>query len=624
MRRLFSREYWLLLLLLLAAFALRVYRLDYFSLRGDESFTVLFVLKPFAQMWNEILTVEPNPPLLYLALRGWIGLAGASEFATRYFSVFFGVLCVALIYRLAREIFRPRGQAVIAFIAAAILAINPYQIWHSQDVRNYTMWPALSLVALIFFWQWLSARGQSRAPLMWFVIAELAALYTHYYEAFTLLALNVFVFVTLWHKREKLVPWILAQLALAIFYLPYPLVWSNRVASYGEGSGKQGVALWEIAQRTFSTFMLGETLDAAALQVLWVLLAIAAGASWLWLLKQDRRCALFFALYAGIPTLAVFILNTSRPLFLERYLNGIAPAYYLVLAYGIAALGEIRWRAIPVPARRLIGAFAFAALAVVAWLGLSNYFYNPAYAKSPDWRGLTRIINEGAQRGDIIVQNFPETSLLYYDRSKLPLVVYPETYLPDSETPRALNAMNANYQRVWFVPAAPDFWDPDGYVEAWLNQHDDFLQDGQAGDLKLRLYATPSQYLDAMHKVDAQVDEVATLLGYRTAREGDRLRVVLYWRARGTPVMNYDGFARLLTADGKELAEVAHAPVDGAVPTTQWRKNQIIVDQYELPLDANGVAIEVGMLNPANGVRLPVSGTSASPNPDSIRLPLAP
>ena len=64
---------------MLVAFALRAYRLDFFSLRGDESFTVLFVQKPFAQMWYETLTVEPNPPLLYLMLRAWIALAGAVD-----------------------------------------------------------------------------------------------------------------------------------------------------------------------------------------------------------------------------------------------------------------------------------------------------------------------------------------------------------------------------------------------------------------------------------------------------------------------------------------------------------------------------------------------------------------
>lgn len=58
----FPKSYLLVLALILLAFALRVYRLDAFSLRGDESFTVLFVQKPLAQMWHETLTVEPNPP----------------------------------------------------------------------------------------------------------------------------------------------------------------------------------------------------------------------------------------------------------------------------------------------------------------------------------------------------------------------------------------------------------------------------------------------------------------------------------------------------------------------------------------------------------------------------------
>ena len=138
----FLKRYGLILLIVLLAFALRMYRLDFFSLRGDESFTVLFVLKPLAQMWRETLTVEPNPPLLYFLLRGWVMLAGDGEFATRFFSACFGVLCVPLLYRLAREIFSARR---IGLVAAFIIAINPYQIWHSQDVRNYTIWPALSL-----------------------------------------------------------------------------------------------------------------------------------------------------------------------------------------------------------------------------------------------------------------------------------------------------------------------------------------------------------------------------------------------------------------------------------------------------------------------------------------------
>jgi uncharacterized membrane protein len=176
------KKFWLLGLILLA-FAVRMYRLDAFALRGDESFTVLFVQRTWEGLWRGISTIEPNPPLMYLALRVWIAIAGASEFVTRYFALFFGMLGVPLLYRLAREMFRSN---IIALVAAALMAINPYQIWHSQDVRNYTMWPTLSLLALVFFWRWWRKEtsdyrlATNDYSLILYVVATLASLYTHY------------------------------------------------------------------------------------------------------------------------------------------------------------------------------------------------------------------------------------------------------------------------------------------------------------------------------------------------------------------------------------------------------------------------------------------------------------
>ena len=597
----FPKMYLVLWGIVLLAFALRVYRLDFFSLRGDESFTVLFVQKPFAQMWHETLTVEPNPPLLYLMLRGWIALAGDSEFVTRFFSVVFGVLSVPLGWRVARELF---SHESVALVAAFLLAINPYQIWHSQDVRNYTMWAALSLLALVLFWKWYR-RGEplwspttSGKALLFFVFAELAALYAHYYEAFILLALNGFVFATLWRERKKMWEWIGAQIVLAILYLPYPLILSNRVSSYGEGSGRQGVALWDIARETFSAFVLSDTLAENLRAWVWIPFALLALAGLVFLWQREGRRGFFFVLYLAVPTLCVFGLNTIRPLYLERYLNGIAPAYYLLIAFGIGAVVEqiaARMRllqagahkALPLRFASRVSLVAFLIpIAFVAYLALANYWTNPAYAKAPDWRGLARIINTNAQRGDLIVQNFPETSLLYYDKSKLPLVVYPETFLPDGETDRQLNAMNANYQRVWFIPAAPDVWDPEQFVEQWLNRKDDLLDEWRAGEFEVRLYSTPSYYLGAMRPTNLTFRNLLALRGYRTQIRGNELRIVLYWRALVKPDKAYTLKLQTLDADGNILAEETSMPVRDAYPMTLWRKNELVVDQHTLPYSA--------------------------------------
>ena len=100
-----KKTWFAILAITLVAFLLRVYRLDFVSLRGDEAFTVIFVQRTWDGLWKGIRTIEPNPPLMYLVLRVWVALVGAGEFVTRYFSAFFGVLCVPLLYRLAREMF---------------------------------------------------------------------------------------------------------------------------------------------------------------------------------------------------------------------------------------------------------------------------------------------------------------------------------------------------------------------------------------------------------------------------------------------------------------------------------------------------------------------------------------
>ncbi|HEX7587172.1 MAG TPA: glycosyltransferase family 39 protein, partial [Anaerolineae bacterium] len=116
-----KKTWFAILAITLIAFLLRVYRLDFVSLRGDEAFTVIFVQRTWDGLWKGIRTIEPNPPLMYLVLRVWIALVGAGEFVTRYFSAFFGVLCVPLLYRLAREMFSyTRTRRTIGGEAAAL------------------------------------------------------------------------------------------------------------------------------------------------------------------------------------------------------------------------------------------------------------------------------------------------------------------------------------------------------------------------------------------------------------------------------------------------------------------------------------------------------------------------
>ena len=80
------------------------------------------------------------------------------------------------------------------------------------------------------------------------------------------------------------------------------------------------------------------------------------------------------------------------------------------------------------------------------------------------------------------------------------------------------------------------------------------------------------------------------LLGYGVRQHGEHweawARLRLWWRAPGGLDEPLKISARLLDAEGQEVAVVDAEPVAGAYPTTAWRPGEVVADAYEIPLPA--------------------------------------
>jgi uncharacterized membrane protein len=86
-------------LLLWMAYAVRVLLLEAQGLWRDEVDILNFSTAPWLELLARLTRPGENGPLYLLIMRGWIALTGESVFAMRFFSLLFGVLGVALIYR---------------------------------------------------------------------------------------------------------------------------------------------------------------------------------------------------------------------------------------------------------------------------------------------------------------------------------------------------------------------------------------------------------------------------------------------------------------------------------------------------------------------------------------------
>ena len=85
------------------------------------------------------------------------------EFAAGFLSLAAGVLLIALVYVLATPRRRPRRGA----LAAALVALSPYNLWYSQEVRMYTVGACLGVLvvyALLRATGQRHGRGMARRP----------------------------------------------------------------------------------------------------------------------------------------------------------------------------------------------------------------------------------------------------------------------------------------------------------------------------------------------------------------------------------------------------------------------------------------------------------------------------
>jgi hypothetical protein len=146
----------LLGLLTLLALALRVLRLDFQPLWWDEGYSVWFATHPLEQM-AALTALDIHPPLYYALLHGWIGPLGAGPVALRLFSVAAGVLAIPAIYALGRRMLNTRAGLLAAFL----LAINPFHVYYSQEVRMYGLMALLSTGVLWAAWQTMGRIGKS-------------------------------------------------------------------------------------------------------------------------------------------------------------------------------------------------------------------------------------------------------------------------------------------------------------------------------------------------------------------------------------------------------------------------------------------------------------------------------
>ncbi|MGE5139656.1 MAG: glycosyltransferase family 39 protein, partial [Rudaea sp.] len=261
------------------AFALRLYRLNDANIWWDEGWTIWLSRQDLAAIALRTASDE-HPPLHYWLMHFWTGAAGTDAFAGRFFSLFFGVLMVALVYRIGRLI----GGPWLGTMAAILLALSRFSIWWSQDIKNYTLSGFFALASMWFVLRLLNAplaRWRDRGLWIGYVLSITLALYSHYLAALIFLADNLLMLIVLlreWLARRSpitlLLRWSAAQVAVLALFAPWMALYlSNAITFQAAPAFNFGVFM----RLTATVFALGITTyieNYAAIVAVFTLLAL--------------------------------------------------------------------------------------------------------------------------------------------------------------------------------------------------------------------------------------------------------------------------------------------------------------------------------------------------------------
>lgn len=594
----------------MVGFGLRLFRLDAVPLRGDEAFSVLYWARlPLDQSLTQIATIEPHPALTYIVFHLWGSLVGTSEFGMRALPALANLLGIAAMYALVR---RTVVSYRLAVLGALLFCLNPFEIWHAQDARNYAIWAGLSLAALAAGIRALvSVRRRD-----WLLYALLSALAANmfYFELLTLAAFGFYVVVA---RHYQLRRWLLAaSLPVVTAGLSFVILQRGLLSTGSYGGNTARFDLIQLIGLFPTAIAFGTTLPPGWI-ALTSILVIAALVGGIWMLfRFNRRSGLLVSLLFFVPVLLLSLISTRLNLFDPRYILGAAPM--IMIAAAVFLFHSFKFSHHPQHLIRLGFGAAWLALTLVS---LNNLYFNPAFIKSQNWPGLIRYIDTYLSSDDLVIQLSVDPAFGYYYSGEvldIALPAYPSQ--PQSEIESVLEEQSENHDTIWLAGSTLADWPNAGIVEQWLDNHFQTVLQGEVSGLPYRQYRRWDVAPDEVSAEPLAVfgDSVA-LMGYRVIpapQPSGKITLWLYWR----PIRPIDTplkvFVHLLgeinPATGTLLwSQDDQYPQDGRLDSTNWPTSDAFRDVYELSLvgvKPGQYRIAIGWYDPVGNERLPVTG----------------
>jgi len=357
-----------------------------------------------------ILTQYPVYKSAYIIiLKIWTGVFGSGPVVTRILPSFCGVASILLTFLIGKNLSNVRTGIIASFL----LSISAFHIYHSREVKHYTLLLFLGMLSVYFFVRFLSERKNKF--LVMNLLLNIMILFVHPFGASLILVQVVYLILNRrFIEKAELKKWFLAHLPLFFAFV----LWAAIIVVIRQYL--QGVLWWVGRANIFSlaeifnTFCYGFRYGLTDIavhsypSVVIVLLRIIFGLFFIKGLcvilanhRQSREQ--FIVIWLFLPVVLTFLFSyIFFSVLVVKHFLIILPAFYFFVAIGLG--------------HKTKTPFIIGVLAVIFMLSFVPLRIMYQARAGTDWQKAVQLMKEHSLKDDdiIIMATTKETVCLMY------------------------------------------------------------------------------------------------------------------------------------------------------------------------------------------------------------------
>lgn len=385
----------------------------------DEAFSLRWSMLPFPDFVERVVR-DVHPPFYYLLLRIVLTLTNNSLFAAKIFSVTAVMLLLVIGAVFVRKEF---GCKAMIFYGLFVL-FNPMMLKKAVEIRMYT-WAFLSVTCSSVQMYYLLKQSPKRKNWILFTLSSVAAAYTHYFAALSLVVVyaGLLIFYLFTRNGKQIKAWLLCAGCTILLYLPWLPILFKQIKSDNISWIQPATSRLGVVRDMMRT-------DIPNTETIYILLMIGFWIGGFVLFCRRKTAALYWSLVCMSAVWVVLVFG----LLCERLIRPILSARYLVIPLYISILGmSVLWKYIPKYVL-LIPVIFF----LVTGAGVYHTVFYEEYHTRTD--KTLQFAEEHIKDGDII----------FYDANSLCSVI--PYYFPDMSE-QGVDIYEGDYEYLWYFDA---------------------------------------------------------------------------------------------------------------------------------------------------------------------------